>query len=134
MNDIQKRYAEAKAVCDAVAQEQKENEAKFIQVSGYKNPDGSVPKVLYQIEDDSEFDRLCEEYEASPLNVCERLVEAEQVLRDAENKVIDFGLSLAPQNVREVLGARRDVVSVREKLIDFAFRLDTRTLPRGCRG
>jgi len=133
MNDIQKRYAEAKAVCDAVAQEQKENEAKFIQDSGYKNPDGSIPKVLYQIEDDSEFDRLCEEYEASTLNVCDRLVEAERVLRDAEDKLIDYGLSLAPKNVREVLGARRDVVSVREKLIDLAFRLDTRTLPRGLR-
>ena len=133
MNAVQKRYATAKAQCEAVKKQQADNIVDFIKQSGYTNPDGKIPTELYLIEDEAEFERLCDAFEKSPYDIYADVTAAEQELKEAEESLIDFGLSLVPAAVREQLESGRKIWNIREKLIDAAFRLDTKTIPEGVR-
>lgn len=128
MNDVQKEYALAKAAAETIESVYDEAEEKFILESGYRNPDGTVPKHLYMIEDDEAFEKLCNEYASHPDNNWDDVNKAKEVLHQAEERLIDFALSIVPASVRSRLQEGRNIVKVREKLIDAAFRLDTTTI------
>lgn len=133
MNRQQKAYALAKAHLDTCKELLQVFESRWMQQRGITNPDGTTPKELYMLDcDEAEFDRLGEAIAAEPEH--ERLwrdqLDARKLLDDAENALIDYGLSIAPAGVRETLNANRKRLAVREKLIDLAFWLDTRTVKR----
>ena len=125
---MQKEYALAKAAAETIQSVYNEAEEKFILESGYRNPDGTVPKHLYMIEDDEVFERLCDEYASHPDNNWEDVNKAKEVLHQAEENLIDFALSIVPASARSTLQRGRKIVRIREKLIDAAFRLDTKNI------
>lgn len=131
MNKLQIAYMIAKSCVDALESNFDELEKKYISDKGIVNTDGSVPKHLWCIDDDAEFEKANEEFEALIVahGLENELNEARDRLKSAENELIAFGLSLAPINVRATL--ERAVMQnalTREKVLDLAFRLDASTV------
>ena len=131
MNKEQIAYAVAKAKLEALEEAVNEQEMAFILENAIENPDGSVPKHLWCMEDEdafnvanTEFGRIMTEsgLEAD-LNAARRL------LHKAEDDLIAYGLSLAPERVRKTLekSARTDW-KTREKILELTFRLDPVTV------
>ena len=131
MNKLQIAYMIAKSCVDALKSNLDELEKKYISDKGIVNTDGSVPKHLWCMDDDAEFEKANEEFEALIVaNGLEKeLNEARDRLKSAENELIAFGLSLAPDNIRKTLekAARQNAI-IREKVLNLTFNLDTSTL------
>lgn len=125
MNKIQKAYATAKAAYDAASQAVDTYEARWLQSNGYG------VTSLFHIDDEDQFDAACAKYDAdqTAAALSEKFDACRRSLRAAENDLIEMGLQLAPAGIRESLRASKSV-EVRNRLIDLAFRLDTRTVPR----
>lgn len=130
MNKEQEAYAVAKAKVQTLFDMQREHEREFLMRSGYTNLDGEIPTEFYMIDDEAEFSRLCTEFDGSSLDLTPRINEANSALHRAEDALIDFALSITPAGPREILNRNRDKYSIRKKLLDIAFRLDTRTVRR----
>lgn len=131
MNKQQMAYAVARAKLEALEEVANEREMAFIMENAIENPDGSIPKHLWCMEDEdafnvanTEFGRIMTEsgLEAD-LNAARRL------LHKAEDGLIAYGLSLAPERVRKTLqeSARTDW-KTREKILELTFRLDPVTV------
>ena len=136
MNKTQKAYALAKAAYQLAKDEIKEYERGFILRENVHNADGSVPVCVWALDTDDEdyFNELCEKLynEEGFKALCDAESEASKTLQAAEENLIDFGLSLPmPANVRQTLQDHRKDYKVHEKLLDLAFRLDTKTIKVG---
>lgn len=129
MNKQQKAYAVARARVDALIESMNENEAQFIREQGITNPDGSTPKRLYMIDDEDAFDKACECFQQSPLCLDGECNAAEKELKQAEDALIEYALSIAPPSIADTLRKSCKQYKIRQRLIDLAFRLDTRTVP-----
>jgi hypothetical protein len=127
MNKQQKAYILAKAVYETALHEQRAAEIEYITKHSIKNSDGTTPRSIYSIEDDSICDQAFEalaEYDA-------KRYEAFQALTKAEDDLIEYGLSIAPASVAETLRSVKDNLKYRKKLVDLTFRLDTKTVKGG---
>lgn len=130
MNKQQKAYAVARARVEALTEIMNENEAQFIRERGITNPDGSTPERLYMIDDEDTFTKTCDDFQYSPLNLYDEHNAATIALTQAEDALIDYALSIVPAGVAATLQKGRKQHKIRQQLIDAAFRLDTRTVPR----
>ena len=128
MNRQQKDYAIAKAVAEAADEQQRENEKRFLVASGVKNDDGSTPTSLWMIDNEDDFLRLAELWDNSNLNKIELVRETAKMLFIAEEALIDYALSIVPSDIAKTLNEHRRDYSTRQKMLDLAFRLDTRTV------
>lgn len=129
MNKQQKAYAVARARVEALVESMNENEAQFIREQGITNPDGSTPKRLCMIDDEDAFDKACECFQQSPLCLYDEYNAAAKELMQAEDALIDYALSIVPPGIASTLQKGRKQHKIRQRLIDAAFRLDTRTVP-----
>lgn len=105
MNKAQRAYMVAKARVQEIESRQEEIEKKYISDKGIVNPDGSTPDFLWCMDDDAAFEKASEE--CSALIVAAGLESALNAARDdlkaAEDRLIAYGLSLAPAGVRATL-------------------------------
>jgi hypothetical protein len=70
-----------------------------------------------------------EEFYALAVDSANRHDAARAAVKDAENALIEYGLSIAPVEIRETLRKEsRRILTIRERLIDLVMRLDTRTV------
>lgn len=122
----------AKANFDVYKYRERKIEQAYIAEHGIVNPDGTVPSCVIAIEHNEVFEQANKETCAA----CERsgLYEekARQILTEAENALIAYGLRILPaglQKEREALekAASASIVT-HEKLIDLIFKLDARTV------
>lgn len=131
MNKIQKRYAEAKAVLQTYEEMEVDIEKKYIAENGIKNEDGGTPTRVYCIDDEDVFDKANEETEKiiQESGLEEKINSARKNLKDAEDRMIKFALSVAPASIKGTLerGVKENY-AIRKKLIDYTFQLDTSTL------
>ena len=131
MNNEQIAYMAAKALYETEAQTQKSLEKAWLKSIGAKNEDGTTPDSLWAYDGPEEdFDRIYTAYENS-ISMQAAAMRVDLALKDlkqAEEKLVDFALSIAPANIRDVLQANRRKWKVRQKIIDLAFRLDASTL------
>lgn len=131
MNKIQKSYMNAKARVQEVESQQEAIEKKYISDNGIVNPDGSVPEFLYCMDDDAAFEKANDECAAliAAAGLEAALLSARSDLKAAEDRLIAYGLSLAPAGVRATLeGAVQRNAATRAKVLDLAFRLDVSTV------
>ena len=130
MNRQQKNYALAKAHRETCGELLSDYEKDWIIRNGIKNPDGTIPTCVWTIDESLDFDAICVALESD--EEYSRLYgdaqEAQKLLTAAEDALIDYGLSIAPASVREILDRNRNRLPTRKKLLDLAFRLDTRTV------
>ena len=130
-NKFQRAYMVAKARVQEVESQQEAIEKKFIADKGIVNPDGSVPEFLYCMEDDAPFAKANDECAALIVSagLQEELNAARSALKAAEDRLIAYGLSLAPAGVRATLEkAVQRNATTRAKVLDLAFRLDVSTV------
>ncbi|MDF1495475.1 hypothetical protein [Caproiciproducens sp. CPB-2] len=130
-NKVQDNYMKAKAVVESIESRQKEIERQYIADKGIVNPDGSIPELLYCMEDDAAFETANEECSAIIVSAGleSELNAASAVLKTAEEKLIEYGLSIAPAGVRAVLQEEvKKNACTRMKVIDLVFRLDASTV------
>lgn len=115
----------AKAHKETIEAQMEEMEKKYIADNGVINPDGTIPELLYCMEDDAAFNKANEEFSAMIVaaGLQQDINDARAQLRAAENELIEYGLSIAPVEIREVL--EREVkknACTRAKMIDITFR------------
>ena len=131
MNKAQRVYMVAKARVQEIESRQEEIEKKYIADKGIVNPDGSTPEFLWCMDDDAAFDKANEEFAAliSAAGLESGLNAARDALKAAEDRLIAYGLSLAPASVRATLeqGVKQNA-TIRQKVIDAAYRLDVSTV------
>lgn len=132
-NKVQREYMAAKALVQTLEDREREIERAYISAHSITNPDGSTPERIYCIMDDAVFDKANEETSAE-IAACGLEVEhnaAKAALEAAEDRMIEYGLSIAPAGIRSTLakGAKSNYTT-RQKLIDLVFRLDVSTAPR----
>lgn len=128
MNKEQRMYAIAKAIVLEMEERERSLEKYFIANRNIRNLDGSVPERLYCIEDNALFEKSVKEFEA--LSEVEQIlikqIEAKKDLQKAEDVLIEFALSRIPEKERKLLAKSvKKNASIRKKVIDLAFRLDT---------
>ena len=83
------------------------------------------------MEDDAAFEKANDECAALIVSAGleEELNAARSALKAAEDRLIAYGLSLAPAGVRATLGkAVQRNAATRAKVLDLAFRLDVSTV------
>lgn len=130
-NKYQKAYMTAKARVQEIESQQEAIEKKYITDNGIVNPDGSVPEFLYCMDDDAAFEKANAECAAliASAGLEEELNAARAALKAAEDRLIAYGLSLAPAGVRATLeDAVQRNAATRAKVLDLAFRLDVSTV------
>jgi len=130
-NKVQRDYMLAKAYLDTLESEHKELERNYIKTQNIINADGTIPEAIYCIDDEETFERINYEFSVLPENTAhwEKILEAKRTLKQAEQRLIDYGLSFAPIKEREILikAASHDYV-MRQKIIDLVMRLDVSTI------
>lgn len=131
MNKSQRAYMIAKARVQEIESRQEEIEKKYIADNGIVNPDGSTPEFLWYMDDDAAFDKANEAVSAliSAAGLESGLNAARADLKAAEDRLIAYGLSLAPASVRATLerGVKQNA-TIRQKVIDATYRLDVSTV------
>ena len=130
-NKYQKAYMTAKARVQEIESRQEASEKKYISDNDIVNPDGSVPEFLYCMEDDAAFEKANDECAAliSAAGLEAALLSARSDLKAAEDRLIAYGLSLAPAGVWDRKEkAVQQSAATRAKVLDLAFRLDVSTV------
>ena len=130
-NKIQNAYMMAKARVQEIESMQEEIERKYIADKGIVNPDGSIPEYVWCMDDDAAFDKANEEVSAliAAAGLESEAKAARAALKSAEDRLIAYGLSLAPAGVRATLerGVKQNA-DTRQKVIDLTFKLDVSTV------
>ncbi len=132
----QTNYFTAKAALYALESSQTDAEREYITKNNIQNPDGEIPACLYCIEDDDVFNRANEELSKlqEDSDFQEQINTARNALKNAEDKLISWGLSLAPGKVRDTLTKEAKAnYTTRLKIIDLSLKLDITTLPKHLR-
>lgn len=132
-NKVQRDYIAAKAIVETLEEQEKQMEQVYIAAHGIINPDGTIPERIYCIVDEAVFDKANEE-SAAEIAACGLEADrnaADAALKAAEDRMIGYGLSLAPAGIRATLAKGAKVnCATRQKLIDLVLRLDVSTVPR----
>ena len=133
MNKIQMAYALAKAQHDAIKDENDKREAEYCAKRGYLTGEGNPALHVWMIDDETIFEAANEEFCRLNEQGGNDEIKAREVLKAAENALIEWGLSIMPRGMaKERDTLRREgerLLKVRKQLIDLAFRVDARTIP-----
>lgn len=131
-NAEQRAYMIARANLDALESVHVDMERNYIKAQNIINDDGTTPERIYCIYDEETFERINQEFSALPevKALWEEILEARELLKQAENQLIAYVLSLAPAREREILAQSAAAnYTTRKKLIDLALKLDASTVP-----
>lgn len=133
-NTEQRAYMMAKALVDTLNARAEQIEQKYMKERGIVNADGETPRHIWIIDNEEVFNKANEE--TAPEIDALGIYEAEQLLKSAEDALINYGLSIVPTHVRNMLqrpcfGLDGDYVHVdiRAKVIETAMQLDVSTVP-----
>lgn len=130
-NAIQRKYMTAKAILETLEQAEKDTEVKYIADNHIINDDGTIPSLIYCIDNEEQFDKANAEMSAIIENngLWNKILAARDALKVAEDNLIKYGLSLAPAKQRDILTeAVKTNYTTRIKVLDLALRLDVSTV------
>jgi hypothetical protein len=124
MNSIQENYIVAKAAWEAVKEVQLRKYNEFLIIKGMEADDIT----------DGNFDTLNTEYEVFAKGEIENTAFAWENYKLAEKALIDFGIAIAPENIRETLASGvKWYLNIKNELVDSVLKLDVSTLPEEMR-
>ena len=130
-NKAQEAYMLAKANLNALEEIEADIERKYIAEHNIVNADGTTPTRIFCIDDDATFEKANAESAELPKMKAnfKDVLEARDLLDEAENGLIAYGLSIAPEAERSVLErAAATNYTTRCKLIDMTLKLDVSTV------
>lgn len=131
MNQYQKEYALAKTKVEAIEESIAEIERDYISAQNIMNSDGSIPPCIYCIDDMKVFSRANLDCSKAVIDAGleDDLNIAKAALMKAEDALIVYGLSIAPDGLKETLAnGIASNYAIRCKMIDATFRLDCSTV------
>lgn len=131
MNKQQIAYAIAKAKLETLEEAANEREMAFIMENAIENLDGTIPSHLWCMDDEDAFNVANTEFGRIMVEsgLESELNTARSLLHKAEDELIAYGLSLAPDRVRQTLEASaRTNWKTREKILELTFRLNLVTV------
>lgn len=121
----------AKANIQEIESRQDAIEKKYIADKGIVIPDGSTPEYVWCIDDEATFEKANSELSALIISAGleDELNAARAALKTAEDRLIAYGLSLAPAGVLATLerGVKQNA-TIRQKVLDATFWLDVSTV------
>ena len=131
MNKQLRDYAKAKQAKTRAEMKMEAREESFLKGSGLMDSEGTEADRLYKIEDEALFDMACKNFDALPgipeLN--EEYARAGEALRAAEEALVEYALSIAPQaTARTLRESVKDNYTIRQKIITLTMKLDTTTV------
>ena len=130
-NREQRAYMLAKAHLETLESKHDKMEQKYIRTQNIVNADGQTPKLIYCIDNIDTFNQVNEAFSALPevKRIWQQILEARELLKQAEENLISYGLSVVPAKERAILTeSAKTNYTTRTKLIDLVMQLDTATL------
>ena len=130
-NRAQEVYMLAKSNLSALEEIEADIERKYIVEHNIVNADGTTPTRIFCIDDDATFEKANAESAELPKMKAnfKEVLEARDLLEEAENGLIAYGLSIAPEAERAVLEKSAATnYTTRRKIIDLVLRLDVSTV------
>ena len=130
-NTEQRTYMLAKAHLKTLEDTQSDMEREYIAAQGIMSEDGKTPSAICCIDDNDTFDRINLEFSELPeaQAIWLEILEARELLKQAEEQLITYGLSIAPAKQREILARAAETnYTTRIKIIDLVMRLDVATV------
>ncbi|WP_163860379.1 hypothetical protein [Paenibacillus elgii] len=130
-NKQQETYMLAKAHLESLEQLERELEEKYIAEHNIVNPDGSIPRASWAIDDDEICDKAMTECSkiVEESGLWAEILDARKQLSAAEDLLLEYGLSMVPKKEKEVLEkAVKEDYTVRKKVINLVLKLDVRTV------
>lgn len=132
MNRLKKEYLQAKTNLDILKEQENEIDRLYIVENGIKNPDGSIPKNTFMIEDYQVAEKAIEEVSdiLEETGLWAKIIEAQDQLKKAEDNLIQYAIKIIPRNFiaeKETLteAAEKNTI-VRRKIIELALQLETK--------
>lgn len=131
----QQFYMIAKANLKVAEHSHNTAEIAFLKNKGILNPDGTAPKLIYMIEDETEMEAVGAEFDEIPENkhMWEEILAAREALKIAEVKIIDYALNVVPIPKKEkdiLTESAKTNYTTQQKLIEIVMSLDVSTLPK----
>jgi hypothetical protein len=132
-NKQQETYLLAKSNLAVLEAEEKELESKYIKDKGIVNPDGSIPRATWAIDDDKIADMAINEFGhmIETTTLWKSICDARELLKVAEDNLLEYAISILPAGMR---GTMQEAVkanyTTRIKAIETVMKLDTRTVKR----
>lgn len=130
-NSQQARYIAAQSLFNLMENTVKREEEKFLNLKCVVNPDGSVPKRLYAVDNETLFDLYNNEFASliTESGIWDEYLRAKDELKQAENELIAYALSIVPAKIgRPLSESARTNYTIRQKIIDTVLKFDTSTL------
>ena len=130
-NKFQEVYMMAKANLELLEEREGRIEVRYIADNGIVNQDGSTPERIYCIDDEVIFEKAnaeCSEI-IEKSGLWGEILNAREILKEAEQELIKYGLSIAPKKERDILtkAAKSDYVT-KMKIVELVMRLDASTV------
>lgn len=125
----QEVYMLAKAHLEALEDQEKELERQYIADNSITNPDGSIPDQIYCIDDKETFDRVNEGFAkmTEDNGLWDEILEAREMLKQAEENLINWGLSIVkkdmPKSLFQTLQNGLNRYKIRKQVIDLTLKL-----------
>jgi len=131
----QRLYMIAEANLKVAEDKHNAAETLYIKKRGITNPDGSTPKLIYMIEDETIFETANAEFSEIPEHkeIWAEILEAREMLKAAETNLLDYAFNVVPIPKKEkdtLTESAKTNYTTRKKLIDLVMNLDVTTLPK----
>lgn len=119
MNTVQKNYAMAKAYSETAYEMRKEYEQKWMKEHG------RTEKYLFTISKDDDYDRLSSEFDSdeTAMQLSKDYYDSIDMLKQAEDALIEYGLSVIPDELSDQIRSGLKLHRIRERFIDITFHL-----------
>jgi hypothetical protein len=130
-NKVQSAYMSALAMVSTLKEQAQDIEQAYMRSHNITDENGLTPAHIWCIDDDETFNavNIAIEKEVESLGI----PEAESLLRQAEDAMIEYGLSIVPPKQREILHQAiydRRIFKIRQQVIDLVMKLDAKTVPK----
>lgn len=130
-NRHQRAYMLAKAYLESLEHQEREVDQSYIAKHNIINSDGSIPRASWAIDDKVLADKAITECskQVEESGLWSSILEAREQLKNAEENLLKYGLSIVPKREKEVLEeAVQNNYTIRMRVIDLTMRLDPRTV------
>lgn len=130
-NKQQKNYMMAKALLEALEEESNQVDRDYIKANNIVNEDGSIPRLVYAIDDQATFDKANAECSKTTNDngLWNQILKARETLKQAEDALVTYGLSIVPTRERATLTkAAHENYTARIKIIELVMKLDATTV------
>ena len=129
-NRQQREYKAAKANLDKLEAIKARLEQQFILDNGIVNPDGSIPRLIYLIDDDNTAEKAIEEFsvQTEKSGLWSSILEAREHFDKAEEALLEYAISITPTKLHQSLRKATTIYKYRQEMIETALKLDVSTV------